>query len=459
MCGAVFSEQWLRHLWEHRLYNPNLLRTADEKPVTVFSPGLPNYDSGPDFQDAVIRIGHVLFRGDVELHVHANDWTSHGHHLDLCYNSVILHVALHAGSIPALTASKRELPLLLLTSPAPPPCSGDSSFSASRSEPSPLHCPPQVKVDRQALLRRLSLLGLQRLEMKISRMEERLRDLVADHDGSEGHTSRPIWEQLLYEAVLEALGYAKNREPFRQLARTLTLTQLRRIGLYDHERIMAALFGTAGLLPSPRCIPEAESRRYLWRLRQRWKELRPQLNVDCIHETAWKFFRLRPANLPTARLASLVFLLPQLFAPTNLHKIFSLLREPDKSPASRLFGMRTAFAVHPDDFWTRHLYFGIPRHQRGIALGRHRIDDILVNAFFPCFLLYARTFHQTDIERNALLMYRTFPPLQRNRSTHHVERFLTHFPLATAQLHQGALEWVRQYCGKGLCCSCPLAHH
>src|SRR5512136_2514952 len=100
MQEPVLSEHDLRHLWEHRLYNPVGLRTADGESVTVFSPGSPNYDSGPDFTDALIRIGTILFRGDVELHVYAGDWAAHRHHLDTRYNGVILHVALRTGTSP-----------------------------------------------------------------------------------------------------------------------------------------------------------------------------------------------------------------------------------------------------------------------------------------------------------------------------------------------------------------------
>jgi hypothetical protein len=457
MHDTVFSEQWLQHLWEHRLYNPRVLRTVDGDPITVLFPGVPNYDSGPDFHDALVRIGTILFRGDVEMHVHANEWAAHRHHLDGRYNAVILHVAFRTGVIPALTASRRELPLLLLSPSSPAPDADRLSSSASQAEPPVLHCQPPPITDRPALLRRFSLLGLERMERKVVRLGGRLSDLRAENDARNADTLRGVWEQLLYEGILEGLGYAKNREPFLRLSRILTLADLRRIGLDDHEGIMAALFGTAGLLPPPRNVPEAESRRYLRRLRHRWKKL-PALHIRAMHETAWQFFRLRPVNLPTARLASLACILPELFGPGRIREIVSLFRQSGESSSELLFRVRERFAVHPDGFWAHHLYFGTPQHQLGIALGRQRIDDIIVNAILPWLFLYARNFRQTDIEQRALLAYRTFPPLQRNRITYQVEHLLAHFPLATAQLHQGALEWVRRYCTQHRCVLCPLAH-
>ena len=456
MHGPVSSEQWLKHLWEHRLYNPEGLRTADGQSVAILSPGAPNFDSGPDFTGALIQIGPVLFRGDVEVHVHANEWVAHRHHIDPRYNGVILHVAVRAGTYPALTASRRELPLLLLPPVPHASRSSAATVSLSRSEPPPLHCPSIPASDARALVRRLSLLGLQRLERKVVRMEKRFFDLVAEVGMFGAERSPVLWEQVLYEGIAEGLGYGKNRIPFRHLARTMTLADLRRIGLHDQEGIMAALFGAAGLLPSPGSIHEPESRQYVRRLRRRWKNLASSLQAPPMDETAWKVFRLRPANLPTARLASLAFLLPQLFGPRGTAEMVSLFRHAGDPPP--LFTVRKRFAVRPDDFWTRHLYFGAPQHSRGIALGQHRLDDIIVNTVLPWLLLYSRKFHQTRIEQNALLTYRTFPSLQRNRITYQVERLLTHFPLAAAQLHQGALEWTERFCSQQRCAACPLAH-
>ncbi len=452
MRRPAFSEQWLRDLWEHR--PAQSLRTDAGKSITVLSPGTPNYDSGPDFTGALVRIGGVLFRGDVEMHVHAGEWAAHRHHLDARYNSVILHVAFRASPLPALTASGRELPLLLFPPPVSAPGPGMSVPSRLRTEPPAMFCPLPFPADRPALLRRLSSLGMQRMGMKVARMEERLADLLAENTPVTAGAQYAQWEQILYEGILEGLGYSKNREPFLRLARILELADLRRIGLQDREGILAALFGTAGLLPPSGRVFEEESRRVVRRLRLRWMEL--DLGIQAMHETEWRSFRLRPANLPTARLASLAFLLPRLFGPAATEEILSLFSRQESSAGSRLFQLREKFLIRPDGFWERHLSFYTQRESRGIALGRRRADDIIVNTFFPWLLLYARQFRRGDIERNVLLTYRTFPPLQQNRITGRVERLLTRFPLASAQLHQGALEWVRRFCGQQRCALCPL---
>lgn len=454
MRARPLSELWLRQFWERRPEDWRDLRTVSGEPVRIVSGGTPNYDSGPDFREALVRIGGVLFRGDVELHVHAGDWVAHRHHLDARYNSVILHVACRAGSIPAVTASGRELPLLLLPQALVP---GTECLIPPSAEPPAVHCYPYRSCDRRALVRRLSRLGMERMGRKVLRLEHRLSDLLVEIPSDVADAQEAPWEQLLYEGILEGLGYSKNRAPFLRLARVLELADLRRIGLDDREGVLAALFGAAGLLPHPRFLEEDESRRYVRRLRRRWKELQTGLRVPVMHETEWKFFRLRPANLPTARLASCAFLLPQLFGQGRTGEILSLFRGRDEFCGARLLRLRELFRFHPDEFWAHHLYFGIPQHSRGIVLGRHRVDDIIVNTVLPWLLLHAGSFCRSDIEQNTLLMYRAFPPLQRNRITWQVERSLTHFPLASALLHQGALEWVGRFCSRHRCALCPLA--
>ncbi len=457
MQAGPFSELWLRQFWERRSEDCRDLRTASGESVRILSRGTPNYDSGPDFREALIRIGGVLFRGDVEVHIHASDWVAHRHHLDARYNSVILHVACHAGSIPAFTASGRELPLLLLPPQAQTPIPGTGRLLPTCAEPPAVHCHLPHACEGRALVRRLSRLGMERMGRKVLRLEHRLSDLLAEISFGGTDAQDAPWEQLLYEGILEGLGYSKNRPPFLRLARVLELADLRRIGLNDREGILAALFGAAGLLPQSRFLEEAESRCYVRRLRRRWRELQTGLRIPAMHETEWKFFRLRPANLPTARLASFAFLLPHLFGPGRTGEVLSLFCGHEESCGARLLHLRERFLFRPDEFWAHHLYFGTPQHTCGIALGRHRVDDIIVNTVLPWLLLYAGTFCFSDIEQNALMMYRTFPPLQRNRITWQVERSLMRFPLASALLHQGALEWVGQFCSRHRCALCPLA--
>lgn len=467
-------------MWQHRLFDTRTLQTTDGRPVVIDFPGIPNHDGGPDFLEARIRIGPTLYRGEVELHLDADDWTSHRHHLDPHYNSVILHVALTPSSTPSRTFARRILPLLILL-PGAPGIPESTTTIPFPPHPIPAVPPAGTMVPPALSVNWLAQLGMKRLELKVWAMETRLCQLIEEEselkdigysqerpvspeallrsDAIKEFRSAGAWKQLLYEGILDGLGYSKNRVPFRALAGNLRLSIVEEFGLDQTPTIMALMFGAAGLLPAPGAIREPESRRYVRQLRRLWRELSPQVRIPLLHQAQWQFFRLRPINFPSARLASLAFLLPQLFGEGALRRLMHVFSDPVLSPVARHQLLREVFRFVPDSFWARHLYFEKSHNHRGIALGKSRINDIIINTLIPFALLYSRIFAQHAIENNTILLYRTFPPLQRNTITVEIERRILHggAELSSGRLHQGALHLYHNYCRAVRCGECRIA--
>ena len=86
-------ESLVRYVWKHRLFPLGGLKTTDGLPIEVMQPGLENRSDGPDFFNAKVKIGGTLWVGNVEVHNRTSDWRSHGHHTNVRYDSVVLHVA------------------------------------------------------------------------------------------------------------------------------------------------------------------------------------------------------------------------------------------------------------------------------------------------------------------------------------------------------------------------------
>ncbi len=480
-------EALLRRLWHDGAFTSSGLRTSDGRSVAILSPGTPNNDEGPDFHDAAIRIGSITYRGDVELHVDARSWVTHRHQRDPHYNSVILHVVLTAGELqpPSLTASMRQLPLLVLH-PFLDPVTDQRWVLEYRDEapaanalpacPRPVDSIPPGTLEH--LVRRLSR---ERLEMKILRMEERLRQLVDEARGTmaepypryygnpreiprshpgyalRDYASRHLWEQLLYEGLMEGMGYAKNRSAFLALARSVRLATLRSYGLDDTPTMMAILFGAAGLLPSSRGITEPESRTYLLSLRRAWKEIRPRIRRTFLHEGDWLFFRLRPVNFPTARLAALCHLLPALFKDAALRELVGIFKSP-RSPRDSLADLQRLFGFEPDAFWRYHCHFRGRSSLRGIALGRERVNALLVNTLVPLLLLYARLFHDRELREKVLAVAQSIPASHPNSITASMERKIFRGRLASLNAvdQQGILQLYQAYCLPRRCGTCAL---
>ena len=481
-------EQFLRQVWQQQRFIAHNLHTSNGKPVQIISPGTPNNDSGPDFLNASIQIGGITFYGDVELHQDAAGWQAHKHASDPHYNRVILHVVMTADNVsrPARTQSDRPLPLLVLH-----PFLDDtlrktlvqSMLDDRQDRPHTIRCyglndpiPPDV------MTHWIEKLAHERIELKVRRFEERLKQLVDEHRqtirepypryygnpdeiphprkeySKKDFTAKKLWEQLLYEGIMEAMGYSKNCAPFLELAQSIRLELLRQFDLKDTRSMLALLFGAAGLLPSTRTLQDKESRTYVRSLRRRLKEIRHVLPSGSIHEGEWLFFRLRPNNFPTARLASVCFLLPSLFdegAFKHLIKIFNTHAVTVQQRINSLLGL---FSFQADAFWQRHYHFRAKTANTGIALGESRKQDITVNVIIPIVLLYARIFNDQTARNSTRKVLTSLPSSQENNLTVKIQRELLKekASLSSALMQQGAIQLYKFYCSPIRCSECDI---
>lgn len=498
-------ETLLRRIWQEQSFSQAHLATADGRAVKIHSPGRPNTDAGPDFLDARIAIGSTVFRGDVELHISAEEWLAHKHDRDPHYNSVILHVVLTAEPLspPARTATRRPIPLLVLH-----PFLDEKTLEAwaapddAQTRTHPLPCAElNDEVPARVIVSWLEKLGRERIELKVRRFEERLKQLVDEsrqtlrepyprYYGNPAEIPPPkkeyirkdfmnkaLWEQVTYEGIMEALGYSKNQKPFLQLARSVRLDALRRHALDDTHTMMALLFGAASLLPSSNTIRENDSRLYVATLKQKWRKLRASFTGQALNEGDWLFFRLRPPNFPTARLAAMCFLLPRLFGEDSFRSLIKLMKDDALSAAQRQEKLHLLFTFTPDSFWQTHYHFkGDRRSREGsrqntgegeqgkhtknatIALGANRINDILVNTLIPVVLLYARIFRDAAVARNARSLLGILPTSQKNAVTKALQRDLlkqrTEFRNALQQ--QGGIQLYRFFCSPIRCSECAV---
>jgi len=87
----VANESDLCRVWAARALPAGALVTTGGAQLQVIYPGRRNGGAGPDFNGALVAdaSGRVL-AGDVEVHLHADDWIAHGHRADPAYNNVLL---------------------------------------------------------------------------------------------------------------------------------------------------------------------------------------------------------------------------------------------------------------------------------------------------------------------------------------------------------------------------------
>lgn len=212
--SAPVSERHVQALWYDGMLRPETLRTVDGAFLQVVDPGTWNLEAGPDFRNAVVEVGreHRRLRGDVEIHLHPNDWTAHGHAADPAYGNVVVHVTWYPG--PCCTALPRDCVSV---------CLGD--FLRTRGDFSPdeidLGAYPYARLPATSrpcevvfarnpdlLLTVLRAAGTRRLEGKARRLKALF---VRNGDRA----------QTFYEEMMAAFGYKHNVAPFRALAECL----------------------------------------------------------------------------------------------------------------------------------------------------------------------------------------------------------------------------------------------
>ena len=275
--AAAHSEDALAVLWSRAHMLAEALVTEDGRRLRVVYPGRRSAAAGPDFRDAVLvdEAGGRLV-GDVELHISAGGWRAHGHHLDVNYNGVALHVVFSPkGSRVTRLQSGMEAPVVALESAA--------AWLEGASDDLPDLAGVRLAGDSDEVAAALDAAGDARFLAKSRGFGLELGALDAD--------------EVLYRGLMDALGYSANRRAFGALARRVSYRAL--AGLRDTPRgtrpaaVKAMLLGASGLMGS---ADNVEGIGELRRVGRRLPYVKP------LDKREWRLFRVRPANHPARRI-------------------------------------------------------------------------------------------------------------------------------------------------------------
>lgn len=272
-----------------------MLRTVDGQRVDIVHRGVWTHGFGPDFSDAMVAFNESDLRhGSIEIHLSTRGWIDHGHHLDPRYRDVLLHLVLEHDGTETRTVDGRIVPVAILPAErfrgelAPYPPEVWTRFGGEA-------CAPQLGTSHVDDLRTiLHHLGDERLSGNVARMEARL-------------TADPPSE-VLWQSLLDGLGYRANREPMAALAAALPMSVMDGIlGFTEPEmqiRTARALtLGVGGFLPlAPRDghaagLTPSETTM----IEERWAALGEPWRGSELRPTQWTRARVRPANHPALR--------------------------------------------------------------------------------------------------------------------------------------------------------------
>jgi len=395
-----FSEKLLYHIWDAQHLQKNL-KTISSRSIKVLFPGRWNTGSGPDFKDAIIEIDGIVKRGDVELEIDSFNWTLHEHDENPAFNRVILHVVYnHNGKyentisengtpIDILEISRfldRDIAKLLL------------KYSDKTYEESSRYCSFFADNDLNFLQSILTKLGKERFENKVNRFK-------AEHYFAE-------FDQLLWQGLLEALGYSKNKFQMLQLALHLKINKLSKIyheAELSEDDLISLMLGTADLLHNlPSIVPTETKLKWQAMFSKQKHDIQP-IKLE------WKLFRIRPVNHPALRIIQISKFIFSSLETSLFHNILKLFSSSTKNFSLISFRKKLyEYFQDTSDY--------LPE---SLKLGKTRIDTILINILLPITMVYAREKRFKLLEDTIYQIYQDYPRLPSNYISKHMERFMS----------------------------------
>ena len=421
------NEYLFQYLWKHTLYRPDNLYTIDGEPVVVLHPGTQNFDAGPDFLEARIKIGNTIWAGNVELHIRSSDWYRHRHTGNPRYKNIILHI-VYENDVPVTDAS---FPTMILKDNLREEVILEYRYLMDKT--TPVLCAGQVDQVPDIIWNSwFDRLLAERWEQKLEEWKALWQQSGQD------------WRTLLYYRLAANFGFHTNRDAFLELALSLPLNILsrHRTNLYQTE---ALLFGQAGLLNSKK--PDE----YEALLEKEYHFLRRKYQLEPMEAHRWKFMRLRPQNFPTLRIAQFAML---------VHKSLDLFaRMMEVEDAAAIFPV---LDLHAGTYWDNHYRFGETTQESAPKyIGKDAMYNILINTVAPMQYLYARLQGKSALHEKSLLLLQSLKA-ENNRIIREWQDI--GIRVNDAARSQALLQLFNQYCSQKSCLSCAvgnrlLRHH
>ncbi len=367
-------EARLQFIWKNRILPGSLLKTTCGLEVEVIHPGEQNSHAGPDFFNARIKLGPLVWAGNVEIHHRASLWNHHGHHLDPAYDNVILHV-VHQPDDLAKNSKGRIIPTLVVD-PSKLQITLHEDLSTYENW---LPCHSSIlNVSKKSLEPWLDTLYIERLSEKVRHATHVLTRFPHNRD------------KALFLALASGFGLPINRLPFEIMASGIPMPLLMDIK-ENLPLVEALLFGHSGLLNK-----SSKQDPYTSLLLKQYTRLKVALPGNPLPPHLWKFLRIRPASFPTLRLAQFASFIHSHFPLDEGLMNFESLRKIEQ-----------ILHQSASQYWNTHYIFGKASPYSVKTMGSQAIQHLIINVIIPYLGAIDIVDHRTGIlsnEKEKLMM-------------------------------------------------------
>lgn len=419
------KEEFLHFLWQYKLFDVNNLRSELNETIQIVKAGIRNTNAGPDFLNAQLKINDQLWGGNIEIHINSSDWYAHKHEQDKNYDAVILHIVWRH-DCEVFMKNNKPMPTLQLKSLVNEDLLGNYQNLFSKKLRW-IPCEKEIiNVDSFLMGNWLERLYLERLENKSVLIKELLS------------RSNNDYEAVLFQLLAKNFGLKINGDTFLQLAQSFNFSTLRKV-YFNEQELSALLFGQAGFLEK-----DFENE-YFIQLKKEYDYLKHKHNLEPIANNLFQFFRMRPTNFPTIRIAQLVAL---------FHKhqnLFSKLMQLNK-----IEDFYKLFSVEVNDFWKEHYTFETESKKTLKKLTKSFVDLLLINTIIPLQFVYKQSKGEEVNEEDFFKLIKQIKP-EKNSV---IDKFSDlKIGVNNAFDSQALLELKNNYCAEKHCLQCAIGNH
>ena len=298
-----------------------------------------------------------------------------------------------------------------------------AQYQNLKSQKTWINCENEIKyVESFVLNNWKERLYLERLEKKSVFILEQLKNSNND------------WEETFFCSLAKNFGLNINGNSFFQIAKSIPFSVIRKES-FDVNYLEALFFGKGNLIPEN---PEDNYAKNLKALSE-YITIKYQLK-ESISEPI-QFYKLRPDNFPTVRLAQLAML---YYKQKNL---FSNILE-----AKSIIDIYNLFDVSVSEYWINHYNFDKPSKEKEKRLSKSFIDLLIINTILP----FKFTFHLSLGKENTedIVSFVEAIPSEKNAILDKFEYF--GIVPQNAFDSQSLLQLKNEYCSKNKCLNCPI---
>lgn len=414
------KEDFLHHVWQHKKFAVTQLQTTAGESIQILNSGQYLQLAGPDFFNAQIIIGNQKWAGNVEIHIKSSDWYVHNHENDSNYDSVILHVVWEYDT-PIFRKDNLEIPTLELRNYVA--LSDLHKYQSLISQKSWISCENEIiNVDGFIFKNWQERLYFERLERKSAE----IMTLLAESNND--------WEAVLFCLLAKNFGLNTNGALFLKMAKSIPFSVVRKES-FAVENLEALFFGQANMLVSN------FQDNYTKKLLQDYTYIAQKHKIQKSVFESVSFFKHRPDNFPTIRLAQLAALYHKE------HNLFSKIVS-----VTAITEIYTLFQIGVSKYWETHYNFDKKSVTKKKKITNSFIDLIMINTIIPVRFAYEQSL-QKEYSQEIIELTTALQP-EKNIV---IDKFASIGIFAeNAFQSQSLLQLKNEYCDAKKCLQCAI---